>query len=101
MKKTILSLSICLLANIAFSQNFTFTASRQYQSSNASGDYTIISNNANTLNQVDKPIIIVEGFDNSNEISGSITHNMYSIQPTNYLSYQLRDLGYDIIVLNF
>lgn len=101
MKKLLLSITICWLTQFANSQNFSLTATRPYLGTTATGDYSIFSNSASSLSQIDKPIIIVEGFDNKNEYNEYITNSIYSIPKTNYLSSQLRDQGYDIIILNF
>jgi hypothetical protein len=99
--KKILTLigSLCLGASI-FAQT-TFTSSISYESTYANGDYTILSNSAKTLSEVDRPLIVVEGFDTINEYTGMEVGLALSVPTSNILGEQLKSVGYDIIVLNF
>jgi triacylglycerol esterase/lipase EstA (alpha/beta hydrolase family) len=99
--KTLLSTLFILLINLVATAQQSLTATIQYNNIAATGDYTIISNDAITMSQVDKPLIIVEGFDPTNEISVSNIASLFNRPTGNMLGEQLRNEGYDIIILNF
>lgn len=98
--KKLLFILAFLPLNLAWAQT-PITATLPYAGGTASGDYTISSNTASTLSQVDKPIIVLEGFDPTNSFSGADL--MFSLNNigNNNLVTQLRNLGYDFIVLNY
>lgn len=76
--KTLLSTLFILLINLVATAQQSLTATIQYNNIAATGDYTIISNDAITMSQVDKPLIIVEGFDPTNEISNFELLSMFN-----------------------
>jgi hypothetical protein len=79
----------------------SFTSSIAYDNIYANGDYSIFSNAGTTLNVVDKPIIMVEGFDPMNEYPAAALASKFNSDQSNALTTQLLNLGYDIITLNF
>lgn len=68
----------------------------------AIGDYSLYSNNNDTtLSQVDKPIIIAEGWDPLNQVDEQFIFDKFNRSETNILAQSLLDDGYDIIILNY
>lgn len=67
----------------------------------AIGDYSLYSNNATTLSQVDKPIIIAEGWDPLNQLDEDNIIRLFNLPITNDLAHTLLNDGYDIIILNY
>jgi hypothetical protein len=67
----------------------------------AIGDYSLYSNSAATLSQVDKPIIIAEGWDPVDQIDEDDIILLFNLPITNNLAQSLLDEGYDIIILNY
>ena len=67
----------------------------------AIGDYSLYSNSATTLSQVDKPIIIAEGWDPLNQVDEQFIFDKFNRSETNILAQSLLDDGYDIIILNY
>ena len=76
----------------------TLNVSATYQGQSFSGKYRIWYG-CNNDDQLKKPLIFVEGFDplNTNKIDG----NLYDIANQNGLVEQLRNRGYDVIILDF
>lgn len=101
MKKVFLTTLMAVLCLVVTAQTpITITASNGNE-----GDYTIFSgtsgNAASSLSDIDKPIILAEGFDMLDEISGFDIGVSLSQKSNNYLGQQLLDDGYDIVILNF
>jgi len=67
----------------------------------ASGDYQIFPAYGNNCNTLKKVILIVEGYDVLNDFNTSVIYNYFSRPENNFLGGRLRNMGYDIITLNF
>lgn len=82
----------------------SITATIPYLSGYASGSYTIYprSGGIATLSNLQHPIIIVEGFDYSQDYVCQDIYNMMNVSVSGVrLASTLRSRGYDLIVLNF
>jgi hypothetical protein len=79
----------------------SITSTQSYAGASASGDYTIYSSGATTLSQVDKPLVLIEGWDPLNIVNSAETQGLFNLKASNFLVNQLKSGGYDVIVLNF
>ena len=79
----------------------SITATISHSGGLASGDYTIFSSNATTLAQVDKPFIVVEGFDIQNNESGLGQFIRLNTDVSLNFADALIAEGFDIIILNY
>ena len=112
--KLILSiLSISLISFQLFSQAIdknntiididSYTTFQGYDETEAhlgQGEYQIFLDNIDGV--LDKPLVIVDGFDpeDSNNINDLYGFLSYNSPPQNYFD-ELRDMGFDIVILNF
>tara|TARA_B110000090_G_C13392622_1_gene450004 strand:- start:36 stop:4031 length:3996 start_codon:yes stop_codon:yes gene_type:complete len=111
MKNHILTLTFLTLAFSSFAQitpklQKTLLSSHGWEVDDtmryAIGDYSLYSNNNDTtLSQVDKPIIIAEGWDPIDQIDEDDIIRLFNEFETNTLAQSLLDEGYDIIILNY
>lgn len=110
MKNNLLFLTIGLLIfEVSFSQPFNITSTLSYNDEFASGTYQIYRNSYDyslELSELNKPMILVEGFDPTNSNTINPTSQYFDIYKSfnKYPSYFLNDLHdeeIDIIVLNF
>ncbi len=106
MKRTILISIMCIFLLRVFAQicDNSITATIPYLSGYASGSYTIYprSGGVATLRNLQHPIIIVEGFDYSQNYVCQDIYNMMNVSVSGIrLASTLRNRGYDLIVLNF
>jgi pimeloyl-ACP methyl ester carboxylesterase len=63
------------------------------------GEYEIFPDNVNGI--IDKPVILVEGFDPNDTRAIPAIYNMLNYGAGQNLATDLRNLGYDIVILNF
>jgi hypothetical protein len=63
--------------------------------------YTILSNDATSLSQVDKPLVMVEGFDPTNDFSYLEIASLFNGNNVNQIGPLLISEGYDIIIVDF
>lgn len=113
MKKTILLLLLSLfILESPSAQPFNITATRDFNGEFASGTYQIYRSRSVfniSLSNLRKPLILVEGFDPSNDYGfdpngeDPKTIDLYSLfdRSNTNLSTKIHNEGYDIIILNF
>ncbi len=65
------------------------------------GEYSLFSTSATSLSQVDRPLIIVEGWDPFNSLDGQEIFDLFNLSTGDSLATRLLNEGYDIIVLDF
>ncbi len=99
LKPLLKALLCCLPLGLYAQAEYPITAS----SGGSSGTYSIWSNvdTAATLSQLDQPIIIVEGYDPTDEFDGNRIYEDFDENITNNLAQRLRDEGYDLVILDF
>ncbi len=100
MKNTFIFISLVwFIQSNVFCQT-SITASQAYNGVKATGEYEVYSYNGdNSLSNVHKPIIVVEGFDPNNTYS--INDIYYAFSYPHDLAGDLQNAGYDIIILKF
>jgi len=98
--KQLLTFFICIISLTTGYSATAFTADIPYLSSYASGDYGIYPRTGGiaSLSDLRKPIIVVEGYDYYGEYSGQRIFNIINYSG---LASNLRQRGYDVVVLNF
>lgn len=104
MKSKITLLFIGLLSLGSFAQT-TISSTIAYQGVGESaafvgqGEYQIFLDNTN--NVLDKPIFLLDGFDPGNARNIASIYNFLNYGTGQNLATDLRNLGYDIVILNF
>ncbi|MCZ2130168.1 MAG: T9SS type A sorting domain-containing protein [Bacteroidia bacterium] len=106
MKRTLLTLiMVCSLSALygqrADSIEASFGFQHDFEDPWAKGDYEIFSTTDTSLELIDKPIIVVEGWDPFGIFNTNKIYDDFNWQQTNWLGDSLQARGYDIIVLNF
>jgi pimeloyl-ACP methyl ester carboxylesterase len=87
-----------------YAQPFSIDASIHYEGTAASGSYQIFrtsSINNITVENIRKPVIVVEGFDPNDDFDISNIYNIMDYNSPNSVADQLHNEGYDVVILNF